>query len=74
MRYFFHAEGNERVEDEAGLMLPTDSAAVDEARAMATLLNAHDMREANWHIVVVNEGGEQVIRIPVAAKQIGKPN
>jgi len=68
MRYFFHAEGSERVEDEAGLALPSDSAAIDEARSLATLLNSHDMRQANWRIVVVNESGEQVIRIPVSKK------
>jgi hypothetical protein len=72
MRYFFHAEGSERVEDEAGLALPTDSAAIDEARALATLLNSHDMLEANWRIVVINERGKRVIRIPVS-KMSGRP-
>jgi hypothetical protein len=66
MRYFFHAEGRDRVEDEAGLALPSDLEAREEAAAMAALLTTHGKFPGSWRIIVVNELGERITDIPIS--------
>jgi hypothetical protein len=65
MRYFFHAEGRERIEDPTGLTLRDDFEARDEAVAMATVLNEHQIETGAWRLVVVNELGERITEIPI---------
>jgi len=66
MRYFFHAEGRDRVEDEAGVALPSDTDAREEAAAMAALLTTHGKLPGSWRIIVISELGERITDIPIA--------
>ena len=66
MRYFFHAEGRDRVEDEAGVALPSDTDAREEAAAMAALLTTQGKLPGSWRIIVISELGERITDIPIA--------
>ena len=66
MRYFFHAEGRDRVEDEAGVALQSDIDACEEAAAMAALLTTHGKLPGSWRIIVINELGDRITDIPIS--------
>ena len=65
--YFFHLEsGKERVADRRGQILPDEGSAVRKANEVADALRRY-RREA-WRVIVTNEWGHEVTRIPTPSK------
>jgi hypothetical protein len=66
-RYFFHLEGQEeRVTDRRGQILPDEVAALREADKVAAALRKY--RGEAWGLIVTNEWGHEVTRIPTLLK------
>jgi hypothetical protein len=66
-RYFFHLEGREeRVTDGRGQILPDEGAALREANEVAAALRKY--RGEAWGVIVTNEWGHEITRIPILLK------
>jgi hypothetical protein len=64
-RYFFHLEGREeRVTDGRGQILPDEGVAL--ANEVAAALRKY--RGEAWEVIVTNEWGHEVTRIPTLLK------
>jgi hypothetical protein len=64
-RYFFHLDGNGRLEDSQGVDLATPGEAEIHARIVVSELSAHQRRRDNEgrSLIVMDEQGNEIFRI-----------
>src|SRR3982074_3519252 len=74
-RYFFNVSNSLKVRDPTGIMLADDSAAFSHAHRLVRAIATDGTKSMlSASVMVMNEAGEQVLKLPVAAEPSNAAN